>query len=111
MYHAVSFNFTFYSVNNANSAASEADSVLTWVPAGCTATQLSVFSRQSNTINVTLRQGTPGSMADTALGVLGGVGVVVHGDGECGGCGGEFCGLQRVGGEWDGGGGLDGVGV
>jgi hypothetical protein len=42
--------------------------VLTWVPAGCTASQISVFSRQSNTINVVLRQGTPGSMADTGLG-------------------------------------------
>jgi hypothetical protein len=41
--------------------------VLTWVPAGCSATQMSVFSRQSNTINVTLRQGTPGSMANTVL--------------------------------------------
>ena len=67
LYHAVSFNFSFYSVNSANSAASETDSVLTWVPAGCSATQLSVYSRQSNTISVTLRQGTPGSMADTAL--------------------------------------------
>jgi hypothetical protein len=28
---------------------------------------LSVFSRQSSTITVTLRQGTPGNMADTAL--------------------------------------------
>jgi hypothetical protein len=63
----VSFNFSFYSVNSANSAVSEADSVLTWVPAGCTATQLNVFSRQSNTINVTLREGTPGSMANTVL--------------------------------------------
>jgi hypothetical protein len=69
IYHAVSFNFAFYSVNSANSSAAsnEADSVLTWVPAGCSATQLSVFSRQSNTIDVTLRQGTPGSMADTGL--------------------------------------------
>lgn len=67
LYHAVSFNFSFYSVNSANAAASEGDSVLTWVPAGCSATQMSVFSRQSNTINVTLRQGTPGSMANTAL--------------------------------------------
>ena len=67
LYHAVSFNFSYYSVNSVNSSASETDSVLTWVPAGCAATQLSVFSRQSNTINVTLRQGTPGSMADTAL--------------------------------------------
>ncbi len=68
LYHAVSFNFSFYSVNSANSSATEADSVLTWVPAGCVATQLSVFSRETtNTINVTLRQGTPGSMADTGL--------------------------------------------
>jgi hypothetical protein len=67
LYHAVSFSFVFYSVNSANSAATETDSVLTWLPAGCAATQLSVFSRQSSTINVTLRQGTPGSMADTAL--------------------------------------------
>jgi hypothetical protein len=68
LYHAVSFNFSFYSVNSANSAATEADSVLTWVPAGCSATQLSVFSRETaNTINVTLRQGTPGSMANTSM--------------------------------------------
>jgi hypothetical protein len=67
LYHAVSFSFVFYSVNSANAAASEADSVLTWVPAGCSATQLRVFSRQSSTITVTLRQGMPGSMADTAL--------------------------------------------
>ncbi len=81
LYHAVSFNFSFYSVNSANSAASETDSVLTWVPAGCTATQLSVFSHQSNTINVTLRQGTPGSMADTSLvcSVAPGVGCTVSG--------------------------------
>ena len=67
-YHAVSFDFNYYSVSGGNSSASEADSVLTWVPAGCTASQLSVFSRQSNTISVMLRQGTPGSMADTGLG-------------------------------------------
>jgi hypothetical protein len=70
LYHAVSFNFSFYSVNSANSATTEADAVLTWVPAGCTATQLNVFSRQSNTINVTLRQGTPGNMANTTLACL-----------------------------------------
>jgi len=68
LYHAVSFDFTYYSVSSANSSASETDSVLTWVPAGCTASQMSVFSRQSNTINVMLRQGTSGSMADTGLG-------------------------------------------
>ena len=68
LYHAVSFNFSFYSVNSANSAATEADSVLTWVPAGCTATQLIVFSRETaNTLTVTLREGAPGSMANTSL--------------------------------------------
>ncbi len=67
LYHAVSFNSLFYSVNNANSALTEVESVLTWVPAGCTATQLNVFSHQSGAITVTLRQGTPGSMANTTL--------------------------------------------
>jgi hypothetical protein len=82
LYHAVSFNFEFYSVNSANSSATETDSVLTWVPAGCSATQLSVFSRQSNTINVTLRQGMPGSMADTTLvcSVAPGAGCTVSGN-------------------------------
>jgi hypothetical protein len=63
----VSFNSLFYSVNNANSALTEVESVLTWVPAGCAATQLHVLSHQSGTITVTLRQGTPGSMANTTL--------------------------------------------
>jgi hypothetical protein len=67
LYHAVSFTSSFYSVNNANSALTEVESVLTWVPAGCAATQLNVFSHQSGTITVTLRQGTPGSMANTTL--------------------------------------------
>jgi Collagen triple helix repeat (20 copies) len=67
LYHAVSFNSSFYSVSSANSALNEVDSVLTWVPAGCAATQLNVFSHQSGTITVTLRQGTPGSMANTTL--------------------------------------------
>ena len=68
MYHAVSFNFNFYSVNNPNSSASEGVAVLTWVPAACTATTLTVFSQQTNAITVTLRQGTPGNMADTTMG-------------------------------------------
>jgi hypothetical protein len=67
MYHAVSFNFSYYSVNNTNSSATEVATVLTWVPTGCTATRLVVYSQQSNSINVTLRQGLPGSMADTGL--------------------------------------------
>ncbi|WP_433983376.1 hypothetical protein RBB78_18980 [Tunturiibacter empetritectus] len=68
IYHSVSFNLLFHSVNSSADAATETDAVLTWVPAGCTATQLSVFSRETtNTVNVILRQGTPGSMANTSL--------------------------------------------
>jgi len=67
MYHAVSFGTNFYSVNNSSTGASESQSVLTWVPAGCTATALTVFSEQSNTIIVTLRQGSIGSLVNTAL--------------------------------------------
>jgi hypothetical protein len=70
MYHSVSFNNIFYSVNNANESLTEVTSVLTWVPAGCTATNLSVFSQQSNTILVTLRQGTPTTMANTTMACL-----------------------------------------
>lgn len=67
MYHSVSFNTLYYSVNNPNASASETASVLTWVPAGCTATKLVVFSQQSNTVTVTLRAGASGSMANTEL--------------------------------------------
>ncbi len=67
MYHAVSFHSLYYSVSNTNATGSEDVSVLTWVPAGCTATTLSVYSQQAQSIIVTLREGTPGSMADTAL--------------------------------------------
>jgi hypothetical protein len=67
MYHAVSFNFNYYSVNNPNSSLSEAVPVLTWVPAACNATSLTVFSQQGNAVRVTLRQGMPFAMADTVL--------------------------------------------
>jgi hypothetical protein len=67
MYHSVSFSTNYYSVSNANASASEGDSVLTWVPAACTASSLTVFSRQSNVVTVTLRTGSPGSMSDTVL--------------------------------------------
>jgi hypothetical protein len=66
-YHGASFTSTYYSVNNTTGSASETGSVLTWVPNGCTATQLSVFSQQPGTVTVTLRQGTAGSMANTAM--------------------------------------------
>jgi hypothetical protein len=67
MYHAVSFSTNYYSVNNSNASASEDQSVLTWVPAGCTASTLTVFSEQPGTITVTLRQGTPVAMVSTGL--------------------------------------------
>lgn len=74
VYHAVSYLDLYYSVTNANASASELGtaaapgSALTWVPAGCTATALNVFSQQTNTITVTLRAGpAPGSLANTTL--------------------------------------------
>jgi hypothetical protein len=66
-YHAVSYAATYYSVNSTNQSATETTSVLTWVPNACTATQLVAFSEQAQTITVTLRTGTPGAMADSAL--------------------------------------------
>jgi len=67
-YHAVSYTSLYYSVNNANSALNESGgSMLTWVPGGCTATKLTMYSMQANAITVTLRQGMPGSMAGTTM--------------------------------------------
>ncbi len=66
MYHAISFNFNFYSVSNTNMSVNEDASVLTWVPTACTVTSFSVFSQQTNTITATLRHGVPGAMT-TAL--------------------------------------------
>jgi hypothetical protein len=76
VYHSVqnNLNYPYYSVNNPNSSATEygltaaSYSALTWVPAGCTATALNVYSEQTNAITVTLRVGpAPSSMADTTL--------------------------------------------
>ena len=69
VYHSVSFNSLYYSVNNANSGFSESGgSMLTWVPSGCTATKLAVYSQQGGTVTVTLRQGsTPAAMANTTM--------------------------------------------
>jgi Collagen triple helix repeat (20 copies) len=67
---------SYYSVNNSTSTSSELGlltvpySVLTWVPNGCTASALNVYSQQNGPITVTLRVSTtsaPTSMADTAL--------------------------------------------
>jgi hypothetical protein len=67
VYHVVSFSANFYSVNNANSSAKEDASNLTWIPAGCSTTGLTVYSQQGNTITVTLRAGSPTAMNPTAL--------------------------------------------
>ncbi len=67
MYHPVSYNTVYYATNTPNAAATETAAVLAWIPRGCTATRLDVYSQQSNQIKVTLRNGTPGSMTDTAL--------------------------------------------
>ena len=67
MYHSVSYAATYYSVNNTNQSSTEVASVLTWVPTGCSATQLTVFSQQAATITVTMRVGTPGSMVNSSL--------------------------------------------
>jgi hypothetical protein len=65
-YHLVTYT-SYDSVNNATSNPSELTPVLTWVPAGCTATALNVFSLQSNAITVTLRVGTATLLNDTTL--------------------------------------------
>jgi hypothetical protein len=67
MYHAVSFQTAFYAVNAPTASSSESAPVLAWVPQGCSAVQLDVFSQQSNTVTVTLRNGTPGAMVNTEL--------------------------------------------
>jgi hypothetical protein len=68
IYHAVSYNTLYYSVNTPLASATEASgSVLAWVPQGCTATELNVYSQQSGAITVTLREGTPTAMQSTAL--------------------------------------------
>jgi hypothetical protein len=68
VYHAVSDATLYYAVNSPNASVTETSgSVLAWVPQGCTATQLNVYSQQSGSITVTLRAGLPGALADTAL--------------------------------------------
>jgi collagen type VII alpha len=68
MYHAVSDATLYYAVNSPTASATETSgSVLAWVPQGCTATQLNVYSQQTGAITVTLRAGPPGALADTPL--------------------------------------------
>ena len=67
-YHPVSYVNLYYSINSPNASPTEGDSVLAWVPAGCTATRLDVVSHQSASVKVTLRMGaSTATMADTAL--------------------------------------------
>jgi hypothetical protein len=69
MYHPVNYNSLYYAVNSPNANSTETSgSVLAWVPLGCTATQLNVYSQQSGSITVTLRAGPAGALADTELG-------------------------------------------
>ncbi len=68
MYHAASYNTLYYAVNSPNASATEASgAVLAWIPQGCTATRLDVYSQQSGVITVTLRAGAAGSLVDTPL--------------------------------------------
>ncbi|MDE1175506.1 MAG: DNRLRE domain-containing protein [Edaphobacter sp.] len=67
MYHAVSFNSNYYSLSAATASSTETDTVLTWVARDCTVSQLSVYSKQSNNITVTLRAGPAGAIVSTSL--------------------------------------------
>ena len=67
VYHAVSDSFLYYAVTGGTSSAVDTPAVLTWVPNGCTATSLRVYSEQGNTITVRLREGTSTVLGDTAL--------------------------------------------
>ena len=40
---------------------------MAWVPLGCTATELNVYSQQSGAITVALRAGPAGALVNTAL--------------------------------------------
>jgi hypothetical protein len=66
MYHGVNYNSAYYSVNTPNASNTEAP-VMAWVPMGCTATELDVYSQQTGAITVTLRAGPAGALVNTAL--------------------------------------------
>jgi hypothetical protein len=73
VFHAVTGSSgMYYAVNSPNVYTNEngttaTTGVLAWVPLGCTATQLNVYSLQTSTITVTLRTGAPGAMAASTL--------------------------------------------
>jgi Collagen triple helix repeat (20 copies) len=66
-YHGGSLDDLFYSVNASLSSATESAALLTWVPGGCTATKLSVYSQEATSVTVTLRTGLPGNLSNTTL--------------------------------------------
>ena len=90
MYHLVSYSTLYYSVNNTNQSPAESATVLSWVPNGCTATKLVAYSQQAATITVTLRMGTPGVMADTALSCSVAQGKICTGTGSVAVASGQF---------------------
>ena len=58
----------YYSVNNSTSTAAESQTLLTWVPTGCTVTALNVYSQLASQTTLTLRAfATPSSAATTLL--------------------------------------------
>ncbi|SFS09559.1 TGF-beta propeptide [Granulicella pectinivorans] len=66
--HSVSFNTKFYALNGPNAALNEDATAITWVPGACTASRLTAYSQQANTITITLRTGaTPTSLTDSTL--------------------------------------------
>jgi hypothetical protein len=78
VYSGAPLYLSYYSVSNSSTASLTGEqgtptapySVLTWVPNGCTATALNVYSQQAGPITVTLRASTaptPASMTDTTL--------------------------------------------
>jgi len=94
MVHQVSYAAIYYAVNNPNQSATEDASVLTWVPNGCTATELQVFSQQGGSITVTLRIGTPGAMADSSLSCQAATGQTCTATGSVSVAAGEFVDLS-----------------
>jgi collagen type VII alpha len=71
MYHPVNYASYYYAVTTSASSATETASVLMWVPLGCTATRMDVFSQQTGNITVTLRVGsTASNLSNTALSCL-----------------------------------------
>ena len=68
VYHSVANTVgKYYSISTSSGGATETDALVAWMPRACTATRLDVFSKQSGSIQVTLRSGPYGSLSDTVL--------------------------------------------